>query len=797
MSDAAKTKAQLIADLAQANRRITTSEQRYRRAEETLRILQENTSRYLDLARVIIVSLDDKGHVATVCGKCKDILGYKPDELLGQDWFRLCLPEDEVEITQKVYRELMARQTENVEYFENDVLTKSGSRRRIAWHNTLILDENNTVIGTLSSGLDITDRKKQEEKVLRFSRIFERSLNEIFVFNADTLCFENVNRGARENLGYSMAELRDMTPLDLMVEQNVESFARLVEPLRDATVEKIQFETVHRRKNGSAYPVEVHLQLMFDGAPAFVAIVLDISDRRQAEEQIRRVQKMDALGKLTGGIAHDYNNMLGVILGYSKLLQGALNDNPSLSQYIDEIYRASERGRKLSRKLLAFSRVKQPEASVSNVNAVLLGAQDFLQKTLTPAVALKLELAASVWLTNIDTSELEDAIFNLAINAKHAMGAGGTLTITTANKSYTAQACPMNTLAPGEYVQLCVKDTGCGIDEGLLGKIFDPFFTTKGTNGVGLGLSMVYGLVRRSGGDVSVSSLPGAGTQFNLYFPRYRGASKPSNATTTEHDTNDLRGNAAVLVVDDEPALVSLTREILQRHGYFVVTASSGEEALMRLAEQKIDLLISDVVMPTMDGFDLAQKVQRRFPNVKIQLISGYAEAHAREGELTRLEETMLYKPVPSAELLQRVRDVLNERSSTESSSLGNGIILVMDDDENVRELFRIHLTRLGYKVRTATDGIEAITLYKKAFDAREPYDAVFLDLAIPGGMGGCDAANGILAVDPNAKLIVTSGYDTGDVMSNYQDYGFAAAMGKTFDRDQMEYVLKHLQELA
>lgn len=796
MSDASKTKAQLIADLAQANRRIETSEQRYRRAEETLRILQENTSRYLDLARVIIVSLDDKGHVATVCGKCKDILGYKPEELLGQDWFRLCLPEDDIESNKSIYRALMAHPSENVEYFENEVLTKSGSRRRIAWHNTLILDENNAVIGTLSSGLDITDRKKQEEKVSRFSRIFERSLNEIFIFNADTLRFENVNRGARENLGYSMAELFDMTPLGLMLGQTPESFARLVEPLRDTTVEKIQFEAVHRRKDGSAYPVEFHLQLMLDGAPAFVAIVLDISDRRQAEEQIRRVQKMDALGKLTGGIAHDYNNMLGVILGYSKLLQGALIDNPGLSQYIDEIYRASERGRKLSRKLLAFSRVKQPEASVSDVNAVLLGAQDFLQKTLTPAIALKLELVANVWLTNIDTSELEDAIFNLAINAKQAMGASGALTITTANQSYNAQEHPMKTLASGDYVQLSIKDTGSGIDAAVLGKIFDPFFTTKGTDGVGLGLSMVYGLVRRSGGDIAVSSSRGTGTQFTLYFPRCRGSLSVTN-TNVEHDTSGLRGDESVLVVDDESALVGLTREILQRHGYFVVTASSGEEALIRLSEQKFDLLISDVVMPVMDGFDLAQRVQRGFPDVKIQLISGYAEAHAREGELTRLEETMLYKPVPASELLRRVRDVLNERVSSDSSSFNHGVILVMDDDENVRELFRINLNRLGYKVRLATDGMEAITLYKKAFNAREPYDAVFLDLAIPGGMGGCDAANGILAVDPNARLVVTSGYETGDVMSNYQSYGFSAAISKTFDRDQIEYVLNRLKEFA
>lgn len=387
---------------------------------------------------------------------------------------------------------------------------------------------------------------------------------------------------------------------------------------------------------------------------------LDITSRKQAEEQSRRSQKMDALGKLTGGIAHDYNNMLGIIVGYADLLESALGDQPKLAKYAQNIIHAGERGSKLTKKLLIFSKRKISTDDKTDINSILLNEQHMLEKTLTVRINLVLTLADDLWSVWLDDSELEDAILNMSINAMHAIEGNGQLKIETSNQTINKLDAQLLGLASGEYVLLRITDTGQGMDVATKEKIFDPFFSTKGENGTGLGLSQVYGFVERSKGAINVYSEPGRGTRLALYFPRHDESScreKPVEEDVTL-DT-DYRGTETILVVDDEPEMLSLSYEILAPYGFNVILAESAQQALEILKHETVDLLLSDIIMPEMDGYQLVAIVSEKYPEIKIQLSSGFADINHADLVDEGLQQNLLSKPFNSIALLQRIKLLL------------------------------------------------------------------------------------------------------------------------------------------
>ena len=387
--------------------------------------------------------------------------------------------------------------------------------------------------------------------------------------------------------------------------------------------------------------------------------IFDITERKQVEQQLRYSQKMDALGQLTGGVAHDYNNMLGVVLGYASLLERALSDQPKLVKYAQTIHHAGKRSAKLTRKLLAFSRQKVSDAELLNINTLLHEQQHMLEKTLTARVKLLLDLAENLWPVWIDAGDLEDAILNLSINAMHAMEAGGQVTIQTSNEQVNKIDDHTLQLDEGDYVTISIIDTGCGMNEETKAKIFEPFFSTKGDKGTGLGLSQVYRFVEGSGGTVKVYSEPGQGTRFVLYFPRHRDSGK-DNKPGDDNDTADFSGNETILIVDDEPALLTLTSERLGQHGYNTLCAENGEQALSILEHESVDLLLTDVIMPDMDGYKLAANVQDKYPAVKIQLVSGFEGEYYVDMSDEILYQNLLRKPYESQTLMQSIRQLLD-----------------------------------------------------------------------------------------------------------------------------------------
>ena len=518
------------------------------------------------------------------------------------------------------------------------------------------------------------------------------------------------------------------------------------------------------------------------------AYLNSLVEEKQLEEPLRHSQKMEALGNLAGGIAHDYNNLLGIILGYVEQLSMQIDKNSALFDDIGEIRRTAERGVSLNKKLSSFSRQKSSSHDAININEILQDQQDMLQKTLSVDVSLTLDLTSDLWTAEIDGVDLQDAVVNMVINAMHAMNGKGTVTITTRNLPVNSnQAQSLNLLA-GDYVLLSLSDTGCGMPDSLKEKIFDPFFTTKGKSGAGLGLSQVYGFVKRSSGEIKVFSQIDQGTRFELYFPRSHRILE--NTHSIEPVSNHhLGGEESILIVDDEPAMLKLTKELLSQKGYRILMANNGLEALEVLKNNRVDLVISDVLMRGMDGYQLAEQILQHYPGIKIQLVSGYAESYHDKLSDKSIVQNMLYKPYDLELLYKQIRSLLDKNKAKQS--LDNVCILVMDDDDDIRTLYEINLKKLGCQTIAAIDGEQAINKYLQAKQQGQRIDVMIMDLSIPGGLGGKEVVARLKTSEPDLKFIISSGYSDAPEMLSHGKFGFDAAIEKNFNSHELQRVLE------
>ncbi len=399
-----------------------------------------------------------------------------------------------------------------------------------------------------------------------------------------------------------------------------------------------------------------------EGRPRFVmGLLFDVTDMRRAEEQLRHAQKMDAVGRLAGGIAHDFNNLLSVILcscmlALDELPEGRLRDD------LREVVKAGELARDLTRQLLAFSRQQVLQPTVLDLGRVVTGMESMLRRLLGEDVALVLEVAPRLAPVRADRSQIEQVLLNLAVNARDAMPDGGTLTVAVSNAEADATAREQLGLAAGTHVVLSVRDTGVGMDRATLARVFEPFFTTKGKGrGTGLGLSTVLGIVQQSGGAVAAESEPGRGAVFRVYLPETHAA---ASSTARQAVPPSLRGSETVLLAEDDEQVRRLVRGILERYGYQVIAAANGAEAVQAAEAHAgpIHLLLTDVIMPGMNGRALAERMARARPEARIVFMSGYTDdAVLRDGELD-FPATIVQKPVTPNELGRVLRAVLDEK---------------------------------------------------------------------------------------------------------------------------------------
>ncbi|HEV2362811.1 MAG TPA: ATP-binding protein [Caulobacteraceae bacterium] len=397
--------------------------------------------------------------------------------------------------------------------------------------------------------------------------------------------------------------------------------------------------------------------------------------RERAETQMRQMQKLEAVGQLTGGIAHDFNNMLAIVMGSLELAKRRLaSDQRKAEACIEAAMDGAGRAAQLTSRLLAFSRRQALEPQILDVNRFVGRMSEMLQRTLGEHVMVETVLAAGLWRVYADPGQLESAIVNLAVNARDAMPSGGRLTIESANAHLDdAYASAVEGVAPGQYVMVAITDTGVGVPADVLDKVFEPFFTTKGVgSGTGLGLSQVYGFIRQSKGHVRIYSEPGRGTTVKLYLPRRVGAEAGAAPEKAEPTLSRARGGETILVVEDDDSVRGISIENLEELGYAVLAATHADEALATMARQpRIDLLFTDVVMPGMNGRQLADEARRRWPQVKVLFTTGYTQNAIIHNGALDADAPLLAKPFTLEQLARKVRQLLDSEPPLDRPQVG------------------------------------------------------------------------------------------------------------------------------
>ena len=625
-----------------------------------------------------IYMIDVDGTVRSWNSGAERLKGYSADEIIGKPFSSFYSLEDRA----KGLPETALRVAAETGRFSSEGwrVRKDGSRFWALVVVDAIRDEQGQVIGFAKVTRDITERQQAHNELLESERRYRRLIEAVVdyaIFQLDPA--GNVttwNPGAQRIKGYDPDEIigqhfsRFYTPEDIQL--GVPKLA-LAEAAKQG---RFEAEGWRMRKDGSRFWASVVIDRITDEAgelAGFAKVTRDVTERKQVQDELQRVQqqlaasqKLEAVGQLSGGIAHDFNNLLMIVLGNLETAERSsrgLANSMNLQRALANAKRGAQRAAALTSRLLAFSRRQALDPQPINVNNFLNGLQEFLQRTLGERIEVQTVGSAGLWSIEADANHLESAIINLGINARDAMPDGGKLTVEAANVSADEDYCRVNPeLSPGQYVIVCVTDTGTGMTADVLDHAFEPFFTTKESGqGTGLGLSQVYGFVKQSGGHVKIYSEVGQGTSIRMYFPRYHGEARPVDSDADEFRPEGERLET-ILVVEDDADLRAYVSELLRDLNYRVTTASSAQAALTILLQEeaKVDLLLTDVVMPGINGRELGRRARQIRPGIKILYMTGYSRnAVVHQGRLDEGVE-LLEKPISQAKLALRVRGLLD-----------------------------------------------------------------------------------------------------------------------------------------
>lgn len=524
------------------------------------------------------------------------------------------------------------------------------------------MDEDNHIQGFIINLRDITNERKSQQALLRQSKehlgILNSMIESVITIDENGI-IHNFNKSAEILFGYFEEEILGKHVNELTSVDGVEIHPSILTYCLDVD-NSVKANNIHEieviNKNNQTFPIRIAIQEIPTNESEtrrFIGSCVNLTDTRLQEEQLRRTQKMDVLGKLTSGIVHDFNNVLGLVIGYAEMLENSLKEDPKLIKHVHQIIRAGDRGAKLTLKLLSFSKFQTSKQTSININKLIGDDEELIRKTLTKAIELKLQLSPNLWSVKLEVGAFEDVLLNMCINASHAMPNGGHLTIATSNTSLSQNEAINLNIKSGDFVKLVICDSGCGMSAEVQQHIFDPFFTTKQDLGTGLGLTQVFNFTKETGGTINVESNVDLGTKFSLYFPKDVSNNKKHLSNNTL--VKNLHGCEKILVVDDEVELCELAKLILQDKGYNVSTVYSAQEALKYLTENNIDLLITDIVMPSLNGHQLVDEVTSIYPDIKYLFVTGHLS------EIDEFAQNLIInKPYSANELLLRVRQRLD-----------------------------------------------------------------------------------------------------------------------------------------
>ncbi|MFZ5568983.1 MAG: PAS domain S-box protein [Thermodesulfobacteriota bacterium] len=650
-----------------------------KRAEEALRESERKWKNILVTIPQIGISLDPDARIIFANDHFLKLTGWREEEIIGSDWFDSFIPSNSRAEVRHVFNSVMhSRNTLGFSNYENEIMTRTGARLNVAWSNVLTKDENGSILDVTCMGIDLTEQKRAEEALRNSKEQYDKLVANIsdvvwryevdtqgkFVGSYISPVADRLLNLPQGSIGNSFEKyFSHVHPDDLSdvletlstgltaVKQNESLEYRLCRP--DGSV-------IWVRSHGSAFVTS-------DGNIVGFGTTSDITEQKLAEmehsklqAQLFQAQKMESVGRLAGGVAHDFNNMLMAIIGNTEMAMEEMDPDSPVYFHLHEVLTSAQRSADLTRQLLAFARKQTIAPKQLDMNETIGGMIKMIQRLIGEDIHLVWKPAANIWPIKMDPSQLDQILVNLAVNARDAINGTGTLTIETENALLDETYCMTQIgVIPGEYVLLAVSDTGCGIDKESMAHLFEPFYTTKELGkGTGLGLATIYGAVKQNNGFINVYSEPGQGTAFKIYLPRTaikegdeggKPLPKPAGGTET------------IMLVEDEPSILNLGKAILERYGYTVLAARTpmGAQHMASQHNGPIHLLITDVVMPQMNGRELTVSLSLDRPGLKTLYMSGYtANVIAHHGVL---EEGVhfLQKPFSIQTLTNKVREVL------------------------------------------------------------------------------------------------------------------------------------------
>jgi PAS domain S-box-containing protein len=613
----------------------------------------------------VVFLTDPKGIITWINPEFTGLYGYSPSEVVGLHTPRLLksglmAPK----VYEQFWHEILKKQTVKAEFINR---TKDGRLVTIEGSANAVLDEHEAILGFVAIQRDVSARKEIERRLRESEELYrtlvETSPDGIVLAGLDgTIQLCNPTLVAMSGCA-TAADLVGRNALQLLAEEDRTRAPDIFEKAREGRQSPSHMEFHLERKDGIHIPCELNFSVVRseDGQPrGFLGVLRDITSRKKLEAQLLQAQKMEAIGRLAGGISHDFNNLLTAILGYTDLISGDPRTPQGLQQDLQAIRKASERATSLTRQLLAFSRRQILQPKTIDLNSTIAETDKMLRRLIGEDIQLITMLDPDLSPIRADPGQIEQVILNLAVNGRDAMPHGGVLTIETRNVTLDEDDARSWLIQPGPYVLLSVRDTGTGMDAGTQSHMFEPFFTTKEQGkGTGLGLSTVYGIVKQSGGHILVRSEQGKGTVFRLYLP-----SAHEEAGRTEKAASPApspQPGQTILLVEDEEWVRSMMNRALSASGYSILQAGDGSEAL-ELADHfggRIHLLLTDLVMPRMGGVELARILATKDPHLKILYLSGYSDQAITQDSLDA-GRSFLQKPFTPDALVKAVRELLD-----------------------------------------------------------------------------------------------------------------------------------------
>ncbi|BEU27574.1 PAS domain S-box protein [Paraburkholderia sp. 22B1P] len=764
------------------------------------------------VTELAVFALTPDGFISTWNPGATAIYGYTPSEIIGKH-SSILLPD--------YLQEREAFELEFHRAHEKGSSVTEGWRKRkdgsVLWASivtTALVDANGTLLGFAKLVRDESEKRKAHEAVIESERRFRLLVDgvsdyAIFMLSPDGLV-TNWNNGARRIKGYTAKEIigshfsRFYTPDD--------AAAGLPQRALEIAAREGRFESEgwRVRRDGTRFVAHVVVDAIRDDSGTllgFAKITRDVTEKREADKllettkaELFQAQKMEAIGKLTGGVAHDFNNVLQVLRGNLELLQSRCARDQWTMERLGNAIEAVERGATLASQLLAFGRRQALRPEPANLAAMVRGTDDLLRRALGETIEVETVVAGGLWNAFVDVHQLENVLLNLAINARDAMPEGGKLTLELANAmlddSYVRS---LSDVPAGQYVMLAVTDTGFGMSADVLEKAFDPFFTTKPEGqGTGLGLSMAYGFVKQSGGHIRIYSEPGHGTAVRIYLPR---TSAEARGAVTRLNAPAIGGSETVLVVEDDKKVQATVIAMLTDLGYNVLKADSADQAIAVLSSGvHVDLLFTDVVMPgTLNSPEMARTAVQIQPHLRVLFTSGYTQNAIVHGGRLDPGVELLSKPYSRKELAHKIRHILYREGQpaevaadvhpTNTSEVSEPValrVLVVEDNEPTRDAVRELLLMLGHRPTTVGSAQAALDAVASA-----SFSVLLTDVNLPD-MSGIELARRVVLLQKDTSVIFASG----DSIPDDEGSEFIwQALRKPYTLDQLQAALKAAED--